>query len=146
MPGSTFCLPAQPCYYHKPFLKFLLCPAVHQRLNTSRPPKKKRNCVVVSKLSDCQNVSRTPHINQLYFPVFSCCVWFSGLWGCGDNAGSLCKWPSYLQRPVEDQQICLAKNPEDLLQEEQLLYQNPTRRGKRVTLKTERSFYDWNDH
>lgn len=57
-------------------------------------------------------------------------VLFPGLGGCGDYAGSLCKWPTHLQRQVADQQIRLAQNPQNLLQEEQLLHQNPARRGK----------------
>lgn len=62
--------------------------------------------------------------------VISWCVLSPGLWGCRDHVGSLCKWPAHLQRQVADQQVRLAQNPQDLLQEEQLLHQNPSRRGE----------------
>lgn len=45
------------------------------------------------------------------------CVLPAGLWGRGDHAGSLCQRPPHLQRQAEDQQIRLAQNPQDLLQE-----------------------------
>lgn len=38
---------------------------------------------------------------------------------------------AYLPRPSKDQPIRLAKNPQDLLQEKQLLHQDPPRRGKK---------------
>lgn len=70
----------------------------------------------------------------MYFHILLCrvlmFVLFPGLGGCGDYAGSLCKWPTHLQRQVADQQIRLAQNPQNLLQKEQLLHQNPARRGK----------------
>lgn len=41
---------------------------------------------------------------------------------------------AHLQRPPQDQSIRLAKNPQDLLQEKQLLHQDPSWRGKHKPL------------
>lgn len=45
-----------------------------------------------------------------------------GLGGRGHHAGRVQQRPAGLQGQTEDQQVLLAKDPEDLLQEEQLLH------------------------
>lgn len=46
----------------------------------------------------------------------------AGLGGRGHHAGRVQQRPAGLQRQTEDQQVLLAKDPEDLLQKEQLLH------------------------
>lgn len=54
----------------------------------------------------------------------------AGLRGCGHYAGCVQQWSAGLQRQTEDQQVLVAKDPEDFVQKKQLLHQDPTRRGK----------------
>lgn len=83
-----------------------------------------RTCLVLIFFPCC---ALAPELPVCHFLV---CVSSPGLGGCGDHVGRLCKWPAHLQRQVEDQQVRLAQNPKDLLQEEQLLHQNPARGGE----------------
>lgn len=53
-----------------------------------------------------------------------------GLGGSGHHAGRVQQRSAGLQRPTQDQQVLLAKDPQDLLQEEQLLHQDPAWRGE----------------
>lgn len=54
----------------------------------------------------------------------------AGLGGRGHHAGRVQQRAAGLQRPAPDQQVLLAEDPQDLLQEEQLLHQDPTWRGE----------------
>jgi len=46
----------------------------------------------------------------------------------------MCQWPARLQGQVKDQPLRVAQDPQDLLQEEQLLHQDSTGRGKNEPL------------
>lgn len=54
---------------------------------------------------------------------------FPGLGGRGHHARCVCQRPAGLQRQAPDKSIRLAQNPQDFVQEEQLLHQDQTRRG-----------------
>lgn len=73
-----------------------------------------------------------PAARRLLNCVVSWCFLPPGLRGGRDHAGSLCERTAYLQRQVADQSVCLAQNPQDILQEEQLLHQNPAWWGERT--------------
>ena len=50
----------------------------------------------------------------------------AGPGGCGHHAGRVLRWADGLQGQAEDQSLPLAQSPEDLLQAQQLLHQDPT--------------------
>lgn len=54
----------------------------------------------------------------------------SGFRGGGDHVGRLFLWSSHLPRSASHQPLRLAESPEDLLQTQQLLHQDPTGRGE----------------
>lgn len=121
-----------PCHHHKPFsFTFLLCPAVTPEHfpYISKSLWKFICCGLQRGVMQLGGFSSSL-LKQMCVHVFSHRVVFAGLWGRRDHAGSLRKRPPHLQRQAADQQVRVAQNPQDLLQKEQLLHQNPTRRGK----------------
>lgn len=56
-------------------------------------------------------------------------VTLAGLRGCGHHARRVCQRTPGLQRQTPDKPFRLAQNPQDFVQEEQLLHQDQTRRG-----------------
>lgn len=63
--------------------------------------------------------------------IFRVCLvlTLAGFGGCGHHARRVCQRTPGLQRQTPDKPFCLAQNPQDFVQEEQLLHQDQAWRG-----------------
>lgn len=68
------------------------------------------------------------------FSILECALFDPGLGRDRHHAGRERQRAAHLQRPPQDQSLRLAQNPQDLLQEKQLLHQDPPWRGKHKPL------------